>query len=270
VRSMLLLLLVMGILPGVAKADEQLTLASTTSTENSGLLGWLLPKFKADSGIGVRVVAVGTGQALRIARNGDADVLMTHARAREDAFVADGWGAARHQLMYNDFVVVGPGTDPAGVAGTKTAAAAFSRIARAQHPFASRGDESGTHSRELTIWDMLGTAPGTKEAWYREMGAGMGATLNAAVAMEAYTLTDRATWLGFGNRGNLKVLVQGDPVLFNQYAVILVNPIIHRHVRAKAGKTLIAWLLGPVGQRWIAEYRLRGQQVFFPNAGSSK
>jgi len=250
----------------VAYAGDRITLASTTSTENSGLLDWLLPRFSAGSGIEVRVIAVGTGQALRLARNGDADLLLTHAKEREEAFVADGWGTARYPLMYNDFVLVGPGDDPAGVATESIASAAMKRIAADGHPFASRGDESGTHVKEMSLWRSSDIVPGSGEAWYREMGAGMGATLNAAAAMNAYTLTDRATWLSFGNRQDLVILLQGDPALFNQYAVIPVNPERHPHVSHKAAGHLVRWLLGPEGQAQIGAFRLQGQQVFFPNA----
>lgn len=249
-----------------AHAGERITLASTTSTENSGLLDWLLPRFEAAHGIQVRVIAVGTGQALRLGQNGDADLLMTHARDREEGFVAAGWGVQRFPLMYNDFVIVGPDTDPAGIANSGTAARALERIATLEHVFVSRGDDSGTHAKERELWQLAGVKPGPRQAWYREMGAGMGATLNAAAAMQAYTLTDRATWLGFGNRGGMKILVEDDAALFNQYAVIPVNPKRHPHVNARAAMALVSWLLGPEGQAGIAEFRLSGQQVFFPNA----
>lgn len=270
VKRLALLFLAMIICSGPARSAEQITLASTTSTENSGLLAWLLPKFEADSGIRVRVIAVGTGQALRLARNGDADVLLTHARAREEAFVAEGWGVERLPLMYNDFVIIGPRDDPAGIGDIKDVGMAFSSVASGRHPFVSRGDESGTHFRELELWRMAGQEPEAGAAWYREMGSGMGATLNAAVAMDAYTLTDRATWLSFGNRGDMTVLVEGHPTLFNQYAVIQVNPNRHPHVRAQPGAALIRWLVGAEGQIAIGEFRLHGQQVFFQNAGTYK
>lgn len=257
-------------LSGGVGAAERITLASTTSTENSGLLEWLLPKFTAAFAIEVQVIAVGTGQALRIARNGDADVLMTHAEAAEKRFVASGWGLARHPLMYNDFIVVGPADDPAGISAIAGVAQAFKAIAATAHPFVSRGDDSGTHSRELEIWHAAGLMPEPDDNWYREMGAGMGATLNAAAAMGAYTIVDRATWLSFGNRDSLAVLAEGDPALFNQYAVIPVNPARHPHVRAEAAGKLVTWLLGPEGQAAIGAFRLRGQQVFFTNAQTGK
>ena len=253
---------------GVAGDERFITVASTTSTENSGLFRHILPLFKARTGIAVRVVAVGTGQAIRLARNGDADVLLVHHRPSEIAFVAAGHGVSRRDVMYNDFVLVGPRADPAGLRGITDAAAAFARLAAARALFASRGDDSGTHKTELGLWRAAGVevaaASGT---WYREMGAGMGATLNGAAAMDAYALADRATWLAFRNKAGLEILVEGDPRLFNQYGVILVNPSRHRHVKRADGQTFIDWLTGPEGQRAIAEFRLEGQQLFVPNAG---
>lgn len=240
---------------------------STTSTQNSGLLDYILPWFEAESGIDVRVVAVGTGQAIRNAVNGDGDVLLVHAKSAEEKFVADGYGVERKDLMYNDFVLVGPKADPAGIRGGADILSALTAIAKAEAPFASRGDDSGTHKAELRHWSAAGLDPtGASGSWYRETGSGMGATLNVASGMDAYTLTDRATWLSFGNRGNLEILVEGDPRLFNQYGVILVNPEKHPHVRAAAGQRFIDWLTGPDGQQAIASFRLDGQQVFFPNA----
>lgn len=253
---------------GTSLADERfIVLASTTSTENSGLLGAILPAFTAESGIDVRVVAVGTGQALRLARNGDADVLLVHHRPSEEAFVADGFGVARHEVMYNDFVVVGPHDDPAGIAGMTQAVSALQRVAEAEAPFASRGDDSGTNLAERALWSVAGVPLGEDSRhWYREMGSGMGATLNAAVAMDAYALTDRATWVSFANKRDHVILVEGDPALFNQYAVILVSPQRHPHVRAADGQTLIDWLLSTAGQSAIAAFEVDDQQLFFPNA----
>ena len=248
-------------------AGTFITVASTTSTENSGLFGYILPKFTALTGIEVRVVAKGTGQAIKIAQNGDVDVLFVHHRPSEDKFVTDGYATRRYAVMYNDFVLVGPGSDPAGIAGTKDAAAAFGRIAKTQTPFASRGDNSGTHKAELGIWKAAGIdvkqASGT---WYRELGSGMGATLNTAAGMDAYTLADRGTWLSFKNRRNLKVVVEGDPRLFNPYGVMLVNPAKHPSVKAEEGQAFIDWLVSPAGQRAIGEYKINGEQLFYPNA----
>ena len=244
-----------------------ITLASTTSTENSGLFDHLLPRFTAATGIAVRVVAVGTGQALRMARNGDADVLLVHHRASEEAFVAEGYGVRRHDVMVNDFVLVGPGADPAGVRGLDDAAAALAQIAGAGAPFASRGDDSGTHKKERDLWAAAGLDPGAAGGgWYRETGSGMGATLNAAAGMGAYALSDRATWHAFQNKGDLEVLVEGDQRLFNPYGVILVNPARHPHVHAREGQAFIDWLVSDDGQAAIAAYRLDGRQLFFPNA----
>ena len=248
-------------------AEERAILVqSTTSTANSGLYDHLLPLFQAETGIEVQVVAVGTGQAIRNAKNGDADVLLVHAKAAEDAFVAEGFGTARHDLMYNDFVLVGPATDPAGIGDGEDVAAALDLIRAHALPFASRGDDSGTHKKERALWQETGRLPDAKASWYRETGSGMGATLNIAVSMGAYTLTDRATWISFGNKGNHQVLVEGDPRLFNQYGVILVNPARHPHIRAEAGQRFIDWLLSAQGQAAIAGFRVAGQQLFIPNA----
>ena len=244
-----------------------IVLQSTTSTANSGLLGEILPLFTAETGIEVRVVAVGTGQAIRNARNGDGDVLLVHAREAEEKFVAEGWGVARFDVMYNDFVIVGPRADPAGIAGMKDASAAFARIAAAAAPFVSRGDDSGTHRKEIALWKTAGIdVAAASGSWYRETGSGMGATLNAAVGMGAYALTDRATWIAFANKGDFEVLVEGDRRLFNQYGVILVNPRRHPAVKAEMGQRFIDWLTGPQGQKAIAEFSRNGRQLFFPNA----
>lgn len=250
-----------------AAGERAILVQSTTSTKNAGFYDHVLPLFKADTGITVHVVAVGTGQAIRNARNCDADVLLVHARAAEEKFVAQGFGVARHDLMYNDFVIVGPPADPAGVRGGRNAAAALRKIARARALFASRGDDSGTHKKEKALWQAAGIDPaGASGTWYRETGSGMGATLNAAVGMGAYTLADRATWLAFRNKGNFRILVTGDPALFNQYGVILVNPKKCPAVKAALGQRFIDWLRSRRGQRRIAGLRIGGQQLFFPNA----
>ncbi|MXU66459.1 extracellular solute-binding protein [Oceanomicrobium pacificus] len=250
--------------------ERHILLQSTTSTQNSGLLDAILPAFEAATGIEVRVVAVGTGQAIRNAERGDGDVLLVHARAAEEAFVAAGWGVARHDVMFNDFVLVGPQDDPAGIAGGADAVAALAAIAAADAPFASRGDRSGTHLAELALWADTGVdVAAASGGWYRETGSGMGATLNTGVGLDAYVLTDRATWAAFGNKGGHTILVEGDPRLHNPYGVILVNPARHPHVDAEAGQAFIDWLTGPEGQAAIADFRVDGAQVFFPSAGPS-
>ncbi|MBE1282540.1 MAG: extracellular solute-binding protein [Rhodobacteraceae bacterium] len=247
--------------------EEYIVVQSTTSTQNSGLLDAILPAFETQSGIDVRVVAVGTGQAIRNAQNGDGDVLLVHAKPAEEKFVADGWGVQRFDVMYNDFVLVGPGDDPAGIKGGQDIVAALSRLSQAQVPFASRGDDSGTHKAELRHWATAGVdVAEASGGWYRETGSGMGATLNVAAGMRAYALTDRATWISFGNKGDLQVLVEGDPRLFNQYGVILVSPEKHPGVKATQGQAFIDWLISDEGQAAIASYRRDGQQLFFPNA----
>ncbi len=254
------------VLAGTAGAGERfLVLQSTTSTQNSGLLDAILPRFREKTGIEVRVVAVGTGQALKNAEKGDGDVLLVHDRAREDAFVVAGHGVDRRDVMSNDFVIVGPRADPAGVRGMRDAPAALAQIAAARLPFVSRGDDSGTHARERALWKAAGISlAGASGSWYRETGSGMGATLNTAVAMQAYTLSDRATWVSFRNKDDFEVLVEGDPRLLNPYGVILVNPVRHPHVKAAEGRAFIDWLTGPDGQRAIAEFRVEGQQLFHP------
>jgi len=251
-------------------AERFITVASTTSTENSGLFRYLLPLVQQDSGIAVRVVAVGTGQAMALAQRGDADVLLVHHRPSEEQFVAEGFGVRRYDVMYNDFVLVGPRTDPAGAKGMTDVAAALAQIATRHAVFVSRGDDSGTRKLELSLWQTVGVnvtaASGT---WYRETGAGMGGTLNIASGLEAYALTDRGTWLSFKNRGTLAVLTEGDPRLFNQYGVILVNPAKHKHIKARDGQAFIDWLLSDRGQQAIAAFRLEGEQAFFPNARKS-
>ncbi len=251
-------------------AQHVITVASTTSTENSGLFAHILPRFTRDTGIAVRVVAVGTGQAIRIARNGDADVLLVHHKPSEERFVAEGHGVTRHQVMSNDFVLAGPRSDPAGIRGGRDAAAAVRKIARTDSVFASRGDDSGTHKAELSLWRAARLDPARAQAgWYRETGSGMGATLNTAAAMDAYVLSDRATWAAFANKGDLDILVHGDPRLRNPYGVILVNPARHPHVNARAGQAFIDWLISEPGQRAIASFRVGGEQLFFPDASRS-
>jgi len=249
-------------------ADRFITVASTTSTEQSGLFKHLLPAFTQKTGIEVRVVAVGTGQAIKLAEKGDADVLFVHHKPSEEKFVAEGWSAKRLPVMYNDFVVVGPASDPAKIAGTKDTTAAFKKIAAAKAPFASRGDKSGTHLAEMEFWKAAGvdTAAASGQ-WYRETGSGMGPTLNTAAGMNAYALADRGTWLSFTNRQDLKIAVEGDPKLFNQYGVMLVSKTKHSHVKDADGQVFIDWLVAPEGQKAIADYKINGQQLFFPNAG---
>jgi len=250
-----------------AADDDFIIVQSTTSTQNSGLFDHVLPKFTDRTGIEVRVVAVGTGQALKNARNGDGDVVLVHSKPDEEKFVADGWGVKRHDVMYNDFVIVGPASDPAGISGLKDADQALEKIAEAEAPFASRGDNSGTHKAELRLWKKTSVDPTHSSGdWYLETGSGMGATLNTAVGKHAYTLTDRGTWLSFANKSDFKVLVQGDPKLFNQYGVILVNPEKHARVKAEKGKAFVDWLTSGEGQKAIASYKIDGQQLFFPNA----
>lgn len=248
-------------------ADNFIIVQSTTSTQNSGLFEHILPLFTKKTGIEVRVVAVGTGQALKNAQKGDGDVVLVHSQPDEEKFVADGWGVKRYPVMYNDFIIVGPATDPAKIAGMKQAPEALKKIAEAQTPFASRADDLGTHKAELKLWHEAGVDPKTSSgSWYLETGSGMGATLNIAVGKQAYALTDRGTWLAFANKGDFKVMVEGDNKLFNQYGVILVNPAKHPNVKAKQGQAFIDWLTGPEGQAAIANYKIDGQQLFFPNA----
>ena len=253
---------------GLTLASERfLTVASTTSTENSGLFDAILPVFERESGIAVRVVAVGTGQAIRMAERGDADILFVHHRPSEERFVADGFGVERHEVMHNDFVLVGPQNDPAGVRRASDVVGALARIAARQAPFASRGDDSGTNKREMTLWRAAGIdARAASGGWYRETGSGMGTTLNIASGMGAYTLTDRGTWLSFNNKGDLRILLEGDRRLYNPYGVILVNPGRHPHVKAAEGQAFIDWLLSTAGQGAIAAYRIDGQAVFVPGA----
>lgn len=253
--------------PSAHAADKFITVASTTSTANSGLFDFLLPKFTKETGIEVRVVAVGTGKAIKLAKNGDADVLFVHHKPSEEKFVAQGFGVKRSDVMYNDFVMVGPKSDPAGIKGMKKAGEALKKIADSQSPFASRGDNSGTNKKELELWSGAGVDPTEADnKWYSATGSGMGATLNVASGMNAYSLTDRATWLKFKNKGDLAILVEGDPVLFNQYGIILVNPKKHPHVKTEMGQTFIDWVIGKEGQKLINEYQILGNQAFFANA----
>ncbi len=244
-----------------------ITVSSTTSTTDSGLFKHLLPAFKAKTGIEVRVVSQGTGQALDTGRRGDADVVFVHARAQEVKFVEDGYGVERKPVMYNDFVLIGPKSDPAGIKGSKDIAAALKAIQAKAAPFVSRGDKSGTHAAELNLWKVAGVEiEQARGPWYREIGQGMGAALNISGAMNAYVLSDRATWINFRNRGDLEIVVEGDRRLFNQYGVILVNPAKHAHVRQADGQAFIDWLVGPEGQKSIADYKINAEQLFFPNA----
>ncbi len=252
----------------VAFAQERtITVASTTSTEQSGLFGYLLPAFSKYSGITVKVVAVGTGQALDIGRRGDADVVFVHDRPAEDKFMAEGQGVKRFDVMYNDFVIVGPKTDPAHIAGSKDVADALRKIAATKATFISRGDRSGTYEAELRLWKIAGIdIAAARGDWYREIGQGMGPALNMASSSNAYLLSDRGTWLSFRNRGDLTILTEGDKRLFNQYGVMLVNPAKHPNVKAREGQAFVDWLISPMGQKAIADYKVGGEQLFFPNA----
>jgi tungstate transport system substrate-binding protein len=246
--------------------DRSIVVASTTSTQDSGLFGYLLPIFKAKTGIEVKVIAQGTGQALDTARRGDADVVFVHAKAQEEKFLAEGFGVKRFDVMYNDFVLIGPKGDPAGVKG-KDIETALKTIQAKSAPFVSRGDRSGTHSAELALWRQAGVdIAASKGAWYREIGQGMGAALNTAGAMNAYVLSDRGTWLSYKNRGDLEIVVEGDNRLFNQYGVMLVNPAKHPTVKQQLGQAFIDWIVSPEGQASIAGYKIDGQQLFFPDA----
>lgn len=253
-------------LPAYAQ-QNYITVASTTSTEQSGLFKYLLPIFEKKTGIQVRVVAQGTGQALDMGRRGDADVVFVHAKPLEDKFVAQGDGLRRFQVMYNDFILVGPKSDPAKVSGAKDIVAALQKIKAAHAAFASRADRSGTHFAELQLWKEAGIEIAKEKGpWYKETGSGMGQTLNTASAMNGYALTDRGTWLSFGNRGELAICVEGDERLLNQYGVILVNPARHPHVKKTPGQAFIDWLISAEGQKAIAGYKINGEQLFFPNA----
>jgi tungstate transport system substrate-binding protein len=269
-RRLLSAVLLLSVLAGapLALAQNFITVASTTSTEQSGLFKHMLPAFQKKTGIEVRVVALGTGQALDLARRGDADVVFVHAKAAEEKFIAEGHGVKRQPVMYNDFVLIGPKSDPAKVAGGKDITAALKKIKSESATFVSRGDRSGTHMAELALWKQSGIdiAAG-KGPWYRDTGQGMGPALNSASSMNGYILSDRATWLAFKNRGDLTIVVEGDKRLFNQYGVILVNPEKHRHVKKEQGQAFIDWVVSPEGQKNITDYKIGGEQLFFPNAG---
>ena len=266
-RLFLATLIVLSIPALSAYAQEKsIVVSSTTSTEQSGLFNYMLPIFKMKTGIEVKVVAVGTGQALDIGRRGDADVVFVHDKPAEEKFVEEGFSTKRYEVMYNDFILIGPKSDPAKIGGGKDIQAAFQKIATAQAPFVSRGDKSGTHAAELRYWKGAGIPVSPGPSWYKETGSGMGPALNTASAMNGYILADRGTWLSFKNRGDLVILVQGDPKLFNQYGVMLVNPAKFPHVKKVQGQEFIDWLISKNGQDVIASYKIDGEQLFFPNA----
>ena len=264
------LALLLSVATPASAQEKSIVVASTTSTQDSGLFGHILPLFKAKTGIDVKVIAQGTGQALDTGRRGDADVVFVHAKPQEEKFIADGFGVKRFPVMYNDFVLIGPESDPAGVKGTKDIVAALTAIKAKGAPFISRGDRSGTHAAELALWKQAGIdiAGADRGPWYKEIGQGMGAALNTASAVDAYMLADRGTWLSFKNRGDLDILVAGDNRLFNQYGVILVNPEKHPYVKKDLGQAFINWLVSPEGQKAIADYKINGQELFFPNANA--
>lgn len=264
---MLAVACLLGAAPSASAGDDPLVIGVTTSTENSGLFAHIAPLFEAKTGIEIRAIVAGTGQVLSIARNGDVDVTLTHDPESERAFLAEGYGVDRREVMYNDFVIVGPKSDPAGIAGTSEPVEALARIAASEATFLSRGDESGTHKAEKRLWTAAGLDPGEGSGgWYLETGSGQGANLNIAAARGAYTLSDRGTWISFRNRADLEILVEPDPPLTNQYAVILVNPERHPNVRSTQGQAFIDWITSPEGQQAIADYRIDGQKLFFPNA----
>ncbi len=268
-RRVLLMLSLLLAAPAMAQ-DKSIVVASTTSTQDSGLFGYLLPLFTARTLIDVKVVALGTGQALDTARRGDADVVFVHAKSEEDKFLAEGFGVRRFPVMYNDFVLIGPKADPAGIKGTKDIVVALKTVRDRRLPFISRGDRSGTHIAELRLWQEAGIdVAAEKGGWYKAIGQGMGAALNTASAADAYVLADRGTWLAFKNKGKLAIAVEGDKRLFNQYGVMLVNPAKHPSVKKEWGQQFVDWLISPEGQRAIAGYKLGGEQLFFPNAGDS-
>ena len=264
--SFVLLLILLSNTPIAVAQDKSIVVSSTTSTEQSGLFSYLLPAFEKKTGIQVKVVAVGTGQALDIGRRGDADVVFVHDKPAEEKFVDEGFSTKRNEVMYNDFVLIGPKSDPAKIDGGKDIQAALLKIASAQAPFISRGDKSGTHAAELRYWKSTGVEVSPTANWYKETGSGMGPALNTASAMNGYILSDRATWLTFKNRGDLVILVQGDPKLFNQYGVLLVNPAKYPQVKKAEGQAFIDWLITKDGQDTIASYKVGGEQLFFPNA----
>ena len=250
--------------------ERSIVVASTTSTQDSGLFGFILPLFKAKTGIDVKVVAQGTGQALDTGRRGDADVVFVHARAAEEKFLAEGFAVKRYPVMYNDFVLIGPNSDPAAIKGSTNILAAFTAIKRKASTFISRGDRSGTNVAELELWRLAGIdIAADRGPWYKEIGQGMGAALNTASADDAYVLSDRGTWLAFNNKGDLAIVVEGDKRLFNQYGVLLVNPLKHPTIKRELGQQFIDWLISPEGQRAIASYKIKGEQLFYPNAGDA-
>jgi len=265
-RRLLLSVALLAALPALAQ-EKFIVVASTTSTEQSGLFGYLLPIFQKKTGIQVRVVALGSGQALDLGRRGDADVVFVHARSAEEKFLAEGHGVRRFDVMYNDFVLIGPRADPAKISGGRDILDALKKIKAASAPFVSRGDRSGTHIAELDLWKLAGIDTATeKRQWYRDTGQGMGPALNTAAAMNAYILADRGTWISFKNRGGLAIAVEGDKRLFNQYGVMLVNPAKHPNVKKDLGQAFVDWVISPEGQKTIAEYKIGGEQLFFPNA----
>jgi tungstate transport system substrate-binding protein len=266
-RICLFVLLTIAAFAAVAQ-ERFITVASTTSTEQSGLFGYLLPIFETKTGVKVHVVALGTGQALDVARRGDADVVFVHARSAEEKFLAEGEGVKRFPVMYNDFVLIGPKSDPAKVGGGKDIVVALQKLGAAHAPFVSRGDRSGTHIAELALWKVAGIdIDKSKGPWYRDVGQGMGPALNTAASMNAYILSDRGTWLAFRNRSDLTILVEGDKRLFNQYGVMLVDPLKHPNVKKELGQQFVDWLISPDGQTAIAGYKIDGEQLFYPNAG---
>ena len=270
-RRTLIALIAFALLAGIAAAsaqDKSIVVSSTTSTQDSGLFGHILPLFKAKTGIDVKVLSQGTGQALDTGRRGDADVVFVHARSAEEKFLSEGFSLKRYPVMYNDFVLIGPTTDPAGIKGSKDIVAALKTIKDKSAPFISRGDKSGTHIAEINLWKAAGIdIENDKGPWYKAIGQGMGAALNTASASNAYVLADRGTWLSFKNRGELAISVEGDKKLFNQYGVMLVNPAKHPSVKKELGQSFIDWLVSPEGQKAIADYKIGGEQLFYPNAG---
>jgi len=266
IRGLLLLVVLLAAFP-VRAQDKFIVVASTTSTEQSGLFDHILPVFRKKTGIRVRVVALGTGQALDLARRGDADVVFVHARSAEEKFLAEGHGVRRFDVMYNDFVLIGPKSDPAKVSGGRDILEGLRKVKAASAPFVSRGDRSGTHIAELELWKLAGMdIAAEKGPWYRDTGQGMGPALNTAAAMNAYILSDRGTWLSFKNRGELSIAVEGDQRLFNQYGIMLVNPLKHPNVKRDLGQAFVDWIISPEGQKAIAAYKIGGEQLFFPNA----
>ncbi|MEQ1648108.1 MAG: extracellular solute-binding protein [Hyphomicrobiaceae bacterium] len=267
IRKAVLVIALLALASPALAQDKSIVVASTTSTQDSGLFGHILPLFKAKTGIDVKVVAQGTGQALDTGRRGDADVVFVHAKSQEEKFVTDGFGVQRFDVMYNDFVLIGPKSDPAKITGSKDINAGLKAISTAQSPFVSRGDKSGTHSAELALWKAAELNPATsKPTWYREIGQGMGAALNTAGSMNAYVLADRGTWISFKNKGDLGIAVEGDKKLFNQYGIMLVNPAKHPQVKKDLGQAFVDWVISAEGQNAIRSYKIDGQQLFFPNA----